>query len=92
MASLTVCWMIGSGEVKSKLVTDACCFLFINFPQLNVFVASVEKEFLSLSNVLITIGWGGFQASVADHFKARHSADWLLCCVQTQEITFLTSL
>ena len=23
MASLTVCWMIGSGEVRSKLATDA---------------------------------------------------------------------
>ena len=66
-------WNIYSAHYDPKSYKD--------FPQLNVFVASVEKEFLSLSDVLITIGWGGFQESVADHFKARHSADrlFVLC-------------
>ena len=50
---------------------------FKDFPQLSVFVASVEKEFLSRSDVLITLGSGGFSHSVAGHFRVRSSTDRL---------------
>ena len=50
---------------------------FKDFPQFSVFVASVEKEFLSRSDVLITLGKGGFSHSVAGHFRVRSSTDRL---------------
>ena len=50
---------------------------FKDFPQFSVFVASVEKEFLSRSDVVITLGRGGFSHSVADHFRVRSSTDRL---------------
>ena len=41
-------------------------------PLHNGFVSVIEKEFLSGTNHLITVGGGGYQASVASLFKAKH--------------------
>ena len=46
-----------------------------DLPQHRVFIALVEQEFLSQSLYLITLGGGGFQINVMNHFRIKETAN-----------------
>ena len=42
---------------------------FKSFPNSPAFASFVEREYLSNVDILVTLGWGGFQHSIVERFK-----------------------
>ena len=45
------------------------------FPRSPAFTSFVEREYLSGVDVLVTLGWGGFQYTISQRFIKRHGGD-----------------
>ena len=48
---------------------------FPSFPRSPAFVAFVERDYLADVDVLVTLGWGGFQYTISRKFVKRHGGD-----------------